>query len=264
MRIATWNVNSVRVRLSHIERFAIQEKPDILCLQETKVTNNEFPFKYIKDLGYKHIELHGGKAYNGVAILSKAPLQSSFSLNIITEKEHRHVCVKLYDGIEIHNFYVPAGGEIPDPDMNLKFKHKLYFMDQIAKWFKENRKETDKLILLGDLNIAPLEHDVWSHKQLLKEVSHTPIEVEKMDALYKSLNWHDAIRRFTPESEKLYSWWSYRNHDWQKSDRGRRLDHIWVTPALEKNIKAGYVAKEFRGLETPSDHAPVIMDLDTN
>ena len=261
MRIATWNVNSVRARLNNIEKFVIQEKPDILCLQETKVTNNEFPFKYIKDLGFKHIELYGGKGYNGVATLSKLPLESSFSLNILDEKEHRHVAVKLYNGIEIHNFYVPAGGEIPDPNSNPKFAHKLKFMDEVTEWFKKNRLPTDKLVLLGDLNIAPLENDVWSHKQLLSEVSHTPVEVEKMDKLYQSLNWYDAVRKFTPESEKLYSWWSYRNHDWAKSDRGRRLDHIWVTQALEKHIKLGYILREARGMEVPSDHVPVILDL---
>lgn len=261
MKIATWNVNSVRIRLNNIEKFVIQEKLDILCLQETKVTNNEFPFKYIKDLGFKHIELYGGKGYNGVAILSKVPLESSFSLNIIDEKEHRHIAVKLYNGIEIHNFYIPAGGEIPDININPKFVHKLKFMDEVTGWFKKNRLPTDKLVLLGDLNIAPLENDVWSHKQLLNEISHTPIELEKMSALYQSLNWHDAIRRFTPDTEKLYSWWSYRNRDWAKSDRGRRLDHIWVTEPLEKYIKSGYILREARGTDMPSDHVPVILDL---
>lgn len=261
MKIASWNVNSVRIRLNHIEQLVIKEKLDILCLQETKVTNNEFPFKYIKDLGFKYIELYGGKGYNGVAILSKIPLEGSFSLNFLDEKEHRHIAVKLFNGVELHNFYVPAGGDVPDPLINSKFKHKLNFMDEVTEWFKGNRKIEDKLILLGDLNIAPLEHDVWSHTQLLKEVSHTPIEVEKMAALYKSLNWHDAIRRFTPESEKLYSWWSYRNHDWAKSNRGRRLDHIWVTNALEEYIKSGYILRDMRGMETPSDHVPVILEF---
>lgn len=262
MKIVTWNINSVRARLNNIEKFVMKAKPDILCLQETKVTNNLFPFKDLKDLGFKHIELNGGKSYNGVAILSREPLSDSFNLNFANEKDHRHIAVKLYNGIEIHNFYVPAGGEIPDPHMNPKFKHKLLFMDEITEWFKNNRSSSDKLIILGDLNIAPLEHDVWSHKQLLKEISHTPIEIEKMEKLYQSLNWHDAIRRFTPETEKLYSWWSYRNHDWAKSNRGRRLDHIWVTPTLEGQVKSGYIQKEIRGLDLPSDHAPVILELD--
>jgi len=262
MKIITWNINSIRIRLNHIERLVMQAKPDILALQEIKVNNNDFPFRYIKDLGFKYIETHGEKAYNGVAIFSKVPFEKSFSLNFVNDKDKRHVAIKLFSNLEIHNFYVPAGGDIPDPLMNGKFKHKLEFMDQMAEWFKVNRSIADHLVLLGDLNIAPLEHDVWSHKQMLSEISHTPIEIEKMENLAKSLNWHDAIRQFTPNSEKLYSWWSYRNRDWLKSDRGRRLDHIWVTPALEKLVKAGYVLKDFRSLESPSDHVPVVMELD--
>lgn len=261
MKIATWNINSVRIRLRHIEKLAIEEKPDIICLQETKVTNNDFPFKYIKDLGYKYIELHGEKSYNGVAILSKIIPQSSFVINFVNDKDRRHIAIKLYNQIEIHNFYVPAGGEIADPMLNPKFKHKLQFMDEVTQWFKQNRSSQDKLILLGDLNIAPLENDVWSHKQLLTEVSHTPIEVEKMTKLKESLNWYDTTRMFVPETEKLYSWWSYRNLDWSKSDRGRRLDHIWVTPILQDKIDKAYVLKNMRGLESPSDHVPVILTL---
>ena len=262
MKIATWNVNSVRVRLSHIEKLANIEKPDIICLQETKVTNNEFPFKYIKDLGYKYIELHGEKSYNGVAILSKIMSEKGFAVNFVNDKDRRHVAIKLYNGLEIHNFYVPSGGEIPDANSNQKFKHKLQFLDDVTQWFKDNRSPDDKMILLGDLNIAPLEQDVWSHKQMLNEISHTPIEIEKLNNLQKSLNWHDAIRRFVPETEKLYSWWSYRNHDWNKSDKGRRLDHIWVTPSLESSVKRGYILREMRGLEIPSDHVPVILEID--
>lgn len=262
MRIATWNVNSVRIRLNHLEYFSLQEKIDILCLQETKVTNNDFPFKAVKDLGFKHIELHGEKSYNGVAILSKLPLAQSFALNFVNNKDRRHVAIKLFNQLEIHNFYVPAGGEIPDPMINPKFQHKLQFMDEVTKWFLSNRKASDPIILLGDLNIAPLEHDVWSHKQLMNEVSHTAIEIEKMKNLAASLQWHDTIRHFVPENEKLYTWWSYRNRDWIKSDRGRRLDHIWVTPALVSSIKSSNVFKQLRSMDSPSDHAPVILDLD--
>jgi len=262
MRIASWNVNSIRMRIAHIEKLTMEHKPDIICLQETKVNNTDFPFKALKNIGYKHIEIHGEKAYNGVAILSKLPFEQSFVLNFVNKVDKRHVAIKLLNQIEIHNFYVPAGGEIADPTTNPKFRHKLNYFDEMSLWFKENRNTKDKIILLGDLNVAPLENDVWSHKQLLTEVSHTPIEVEKMIQLFKTLEFHDTIRKFTPEDEKLYSWWSYRNNDWAKSDRGRRLDHIWVTPALEKYIKKGYILKELRGLDSPSGHVPVILDLE--
>lgn len=262
MKIATWNVNSIRIRLKQLERLVYLEKPDIICLQETKAADNDFPFNYIKDLGYKYIELHGEKAYNGVAILSKLMPKESFKLNFTNKKDTRHVAIKLFNQVEIHNFYVPAGGEIPDENLNPKFKHKLAYFDELTDWFKTNRTKDSKMIMLGDLNVAPLEHDVWSHKQLLTEVSHTPIEIEKMKILMQSLDWHDAIRSFVQESEKLYSWWSYRNRDWRESNRGRRLDHIWVTQSLKENVKQGYILKEMRGIESPSDHVPVIMDID--
>ena len=118
-----------------------------------------------------------------------------------------------------------------------------------------------KKILLGDLNIAPLENDVWSHKQLLKVVSHTPIEIEYLEKLKLSQNWVDAVRHFIPSTEKLYSWWSYRARDWKKSNRGRRLAHIWVTPALTKHLSSASVLSEVRGWHKPSDHVPVILNI---
>ena len=176
-------------------------------------------------------------------------------------KEARHLAVRIEDDIELHNFYIPAGGDIPDPNINAKFKYKLELLDRLIAWFKTNKSTNDKIILMGDLNIAPLEHDVWSHKQLLKIVSHTPIEVAKLDKLFNCLNFKDAIRKFTPDSEKLYSWWSYRARDWQKSDKGRRLDHIWVTEPLHNSVIQAEISKYTRGLEMPSDHVPVSITL---
>ncbi|MGH6931832.1 MAG: exodeoxyribonuclease III, partial [Dongiaceae bacterium] len=112
-----------------------------------------------------------------------------------------------------------------------------------------------------DLNIAPLATDVWSHSQLLDVVSHTPVEVERFRRLQASRHWHDAVRHFIPPSEQLYSWWSYRARDWDSSDRGRRLDHAWVTPALAPALRSATVLREARGWAAPSDHAPVIVDL---
>jgi exodeoxyribonuclease-3 len=114
---------------------------------------------------------------------------------------------------------------------------------------------------VGDLNIAPLETDVWSHKQLLDVVSHTPIEVEKMGAWQDSLQWVDAVRRFIPPEERLYSWWSYRASDWSASDRGRRLDHVWATPSLAPRLTGAMVLREARGWAPASDHVPVMVDL---
>lgn len=260
MRISSWNINSVRKRPDILTAFIKEINPDIICLQETKVIDSLFPTDFFSNLGYKYQFIRGEPSYNGVAILSKLSVKERTPITSI--KESRHLVVELQGGIELHNFYVPAGGDIPDPEVNNKFKYKLEFVDNLCKWFKDNKNKESKIILLGDLNIAPLENDVWSHKQLLKIVSHTPVEVEKLNNLYSSINFVDAARKFVPESEKLYSWWSYRNRDWRKSDRGRRLDHIWVSKPLSPLIKKCFISKEFRGHDSPSDHVPVTIDLE--
>jgi exodeoxyribonuclease-3 len=131
----------------------------------------------------------------------------------------------------------------------------------MAAWLSERRKKTGHSILLGDFNIAPLENDVWSHKQLLSVVSHTPIEIAALETLAESQNWIDAVRLFFPESEKLYSWWSYRAKEWAISNKGRRLDHIWVTPLLEEFLQSAAIVRDIRGWTRPSDHAPVLIEL---
>lgn len=262
MRIATWNINSVRLRLQHLQTLTELARPDVICLQETKVCDADFPFDAIRAFGYPYIEICGEKSYNGVAILSRISLTNCARLHMAGPEHCRHISAMLPDGIEIHNFYVPAGGDEPDVAINPKFAHKLDYMDAIAAWFRANRKPSDNIIVVGDLNIAPLEHDVWSHKQLLKIVSHTPIEVEKMGHLHRSLDFIDVCRLHVKETEKLYSWWSYRNKDWRTSDRGRRLDHILVSPALKGAVRASNILKDARDWEQPSDHVPVIADLD--
>jgi exodeoxyribonuclease-3 len=261
MRIATWNINSVRLRQNLVARFLETEQPDILCLQETKTPDELFPRETFARLGYTHQHIHGMKGYNGVAILSRLPI-AEFSIQRWAEKDDcRHIHVRLPDKTEVHCLYVPAGGDIPDPAINDKFAHKLRLLDEVASWWKGQDVGKSRKILVGDLNIAPMEHDVWSHKQLLDVVSHTPIEVEKLGVVQKSQKWVDAMRHFVPPEEKLYSWWSYRAANWQASNRGRRLDHIWVTPALAPDLKAMRVLTEARGWQQPSDHVPVIADI---
>ncbi|MDA0902575.1 MAG: exodeoxyribonuclease III, partial [Proteobacteria bacterium] len=192
---------------------------------------------------------------------SKVPLQKVQKMNILDSDHKRHIAATLPNGIELHNFYVPAGGDIPDPKLNDKFDFKLKFLDFMSEHFSSNYKKEDRLIILGDINIAPLEHDVWSHKQLLKVVSHTPIEVEKLNHFKNTLNWIDSHRLFVDEAQKLYSWWSYRAKEPMQSDRGRRLDHIWTTPILKDNISKAEILKDFRSYEQPSDHAPITIEL---
>ncbi|MBK67974.1 MAG: exodeoxyribonuclease III [Rickettsiales bacterium] len=264
-RIASWNINSVRLRQDLVVQFLKQYKPDILALQETKTPDEHFPKKTFEDAGYEHVFYNGMKSYNGVCFISRHPLQQKQCHARVGKSDCRHVEATInYSEIgaplSFHNLYIPAGGDEPNVMVNNKFAHKLDFVDEMTQFFKKQNKDKP-IIALGDFNIAPYEHDVWSHKQLLKVVSHTPIEVEKLEAMRQSLDFVDAARHFVPMEEKLYSWWSYRARDWEKSDRGRRLDHIWVTPKLESYLHAFHVAKEYRGIEKPSDHAPIILDL---
>ena len=260
LRLATWNINSVRMRLDNVGRFIAEQQPDVLGLQETKAHDDVFPRQPFAELGYTHQLVHGMKGYNGVAVLSRRPLGSTSTQSWCRREDCRHGVVQL-DGIELHNLYIPAGGDIPDPEANPKFAHKLQFLDEITAWFAAERSAERQMIVVGDLNIAPLETDVWSHKQLLDVVSHTPIEVEKLDALQRSAGFVDAVRAFIPPEERLYSWWSYRARDWDLSDRGRRLDHVWVTPPLRGRLSSATVHRAIRGWEKASDHVPVVVDL---
>ncbi len=262
LRIATWNVNSVRLRLDILARLAVERQPDILCLQEIKTENNGFPTDFLTELGYRWQAVHGMKAYHGVAIVSKRPLVDVATMDWCDRSDCRHVFVRLEDGIELHNFYVPAGGDVPDPEVNEKFAHKLQFLEDLATWWDEQRTPSARRILVGDLNVAPLETDVWSHRQLLNVVSHTPAEVERLGAVQAAHDWVDAVRHFIPPERKLFSWWSYRARDWAASDRGRRLDHIWVTPALVPALRDAEILREARGWPQPSDHVPVLVDLE--
>ena len=262
MRITTWNINSVRLRIDLALKLLDQYRPDVLCLQETKCPDEQFPFEAFRDIGYKYIAVNGMKAYNGVALISRVPFESELALNWTERLDCRHISAIFPGDIEIHNFYVPAGGDEPDIEGNDKFAHKLDFINEMTDWFSSSRKKSDKLVLVGDLNIAPLESDVWSHKQLIKVVSHTPIETLSLTRLQETLNWIDTTRLIHAEPKKLYSWWSYRARDWSTSDRGRRLDHIWVTPPLKSYICEAYILREARGWEKPSDHVPVTTKLD--
>ena len=261
MRLATWNVNSVRLRLDILGRLVDEQQPDIICLQEIKAEAKDFPFDALRALGYPHIHLRSMKGYNGVAILSRLALEAPEGRDWCGKEDCRHALALLPGGIELHNFYIPAGGDLPDREANKKFAHKLDFLDEATGWFAEGRRNARQMILVGDLNIAPLETDVWSHKSLLKVVSHTPIEVEKLGRLQDSAKWVDAVRQVIPPSERLYSWWSYRALDWEASDRGRRLDHIWVTPELAGAVKDARILKAARGWTPASDHVPVIVDF---
>ena len=260
MRIATWNINSVRLRIHHVLRFIKEQNIDVMCLQETKTEDKFFPKDELKNTGMIYSSFRGEKSYNGVAIFSKIPIKSQSFQNWCGLNDTRHISIILKNNLKIHNFYVPAGGDIPDIHLNEKFNHKIKFVKEMANYFK-NKKNNRKSILVGDLNIAPYENDVWSHKQLLDVVSHTPMETELLIKFMNDSNWIDVGRKFFSKDKKLYSWWSYRNKDWKKSNRGRRLDHIIVSKDLEISLKSYVSCKEIRDWEKPSDHVPLIVEL---
>ncbi|MFC0278537.1 exodeoxyribonuclease III [Falsigemmobacter intermedius] len=257
--LATWNINSVRLREAQVTRLLGEETPDILCLQEIKSPVDKMPLEAFRALGYTHVVARGQKGYNGVAILSKLPLEDAGDRDYAALGHARHVAARLENGVVIHNFYVPAGGDIPDREQNIKFGQKLDFLTEMRDVFAEEKPQ--KSILVGDLNIAPREDDVWDHKKLLKIVSHTPVEVNHLTDVMEAGGWADVTRQDIP-SGKLYSWWSYRSPDWDAADKGRRLDHIWATGDIRASAHSSRILRATRGWEQPSDHVPVFATFD--
>jgi exodeoxyribonuclease-3 len=264
LRLCTWNVNSVRLRAEQAARFVAEQAPDVLCMQEIKCREGEFPAQAFVDMGLPHLKIQGQKGWHGVAIASRLPLEEVKPLDVCREGHARCVSARVA-GMEVHNFYVPAGGDTPDRDANPKFDHKLDFFERLTTEMAA-RDPSAPLAIVGDLNVAPSEYDVWNHKFMSRVVSHTPIEVEAMARLKDAAGFIDLVREAAPEPQKLFSWWSYRALDFRASNRGLRLDHIWITPGLRdaafrQGAAAARVHDDVRAWERPSDHAPVSADL---
>lgn len=257
--LATWNINSVRLRAPIVARLLADEKPDILCLQECKCLAEQIPLETFRALGYNWMVARGQKSYNGVAILSRLPISDAGGEDFAALGHARHVAARLDSGVTIHNLYVPAGGDIPDRAANAKFGQKLDFLVHLRDSFHAARPE--RAILVGDLNIAPREDDVWNHKALLKIVSHTPVEVEHLSDAQDAGGWVDVTRQDIPRG-LLYSWWSYRAPDWDSADKGRRLDHIWASPDIAGAGHGSRILRAARGWDQPSDHVPVLASFD--
>jgi len=257
--LATWNINSVRLREPIVLKLLKEEAPDVLCLQECKSPVEKIPTDGFAALGYSHIVARGQKGYNGVAILSKIPIEDAGDVDYATLGHARHVAGQLENGVTIHNFYVPSGGDVPDRGVNVKFGQKLDYLTEMRDAFHADKPT--KSILVGDLNIAPREDDVWDHKKLLKVVSHTPIEVDHLSETQEAGGWVDITRKDIPDGS-LFSWWSYRSPDWNTADKGRRLDHMWATGDIANSGHSSRVLREARGWEKPSDHVPVFATFD--
>tara|TARA_X000000368_G_scaffold275666_1_gene218703 strand:- start:1306 stop:2088 length:783 start_codon:yes stop_codon:yes gene_type:complete len=258
MKIISWNVNSIRARKEQLVKILMDENPDFVCLQETKILNEIFPIDEIKKLGYRSY-VNGMAAYNGVAILSKYEAEEVNTHDFCKKKDSRHINIK-FKNLNIHSIYVPAGGDLADISLNEKFKHKLEFLREMKSYF--NFEETKINILCGDLNVAPYEDDVWSHKQLRNVVSHTQMERESLINILETGNFIDGIRKFISPPKNIFTWWSYRSKDFRVNNRGRRLDHIWVTDSRKINLKDAHIFVNKRELNKPSDHVPISLKFD--
>ena len=262
LRIVTWNINSVRLRVDQIARFVAEYAPDVLCLQEIKCQTAEFPSAAFKAVGMPYLRVSGQKGWHGVAIASRLPMEASDTFQSCKLGHARCVSAKIA-GIDVQNFYIPAGGDEPDRALNPKFDHKMDFYERLTAEMK-TRDQQRPLVLAGDFNIAPGDNDVFNHKFMLKVVSHTPGEIETLRRLQDAGGFADVVRDQIPDPVKLASWWSYRAKDFRVSNRGLRLDHLWTSPGLTPAVVKGSarILDTVREWERPSDHAPVVMDLD--
>lgn len=264
LRIVTWNINSVRLRVDQIARFVAEYAPDVLCLQEIKCTEDQFPREAFEAMGLPYLKIRGQKGWHGVAIASKLPILDGEGPALDVCREGHGRCVSgLINGVEVQNFYIPAGGDIPDRKLNPKFDHKMDFYERLTAEMK-TRDQQRHLVLAGDFNIAPGDNDVFNHKFMLKVVSHTPGEIATLRRLQDAGGFADVVRDQIPDPVKLASWWSYRAKDFRVSNRGLRLDHLWTSPGLTPAVVKGSarILDTVREWERPSDHAPVVMDLD--
>lgn len=257
MKVVSWNVNSVKARKPLLSKLIEEISPEVICLQETKSDNISFPTEFFEKRNYK-CSVNGIRSYNGVAVISKQEPQNCFSHDYCGKNDARHIEVQI-EGYKIHSVYVPAGGDEPDSSKNKKFQHKLDFLDKLSDFVAERKSE--KMIICGDLNVAPYEEDVWSHKQLRNVVSHTDIERNKLLKIMKNGNMQDAIRKFINPPHNIFTWWSYRSPNFKVNNRGRRLDHIWCSESSSKDVKKAKILDKFRSDERPSDHVPILIHI---
>ena len=235
LTLTTWNINSVRLRIDLVAKFLKAVRPDVLCLQETKCPDDAFPLKRFRRLGYEHVALNGQKGYHGVAVISRAAVRHHRHPHLLRQDRFAaHLGffgdkARLAEPLVLHNFYVPAGGDIPDPALNPKFEHKLQFLDEMKACEPLHPRGDDRHILVGDLNVAPHENDVWSHRQLLEDrLAHAD---RMREAARRAGSRRLDRRRARADSAvgKSLHLVELSRRRLDAADRGRRLDHIWVS-----------------------------------
>ena len=262
MRIASWNVNSIRTRLPQVGAWLEREQPEVLCLQETKVADDLFPHEAFRELGYGAV-VNGQKSYNGVAILSRLPLEdprSDFTALLPSDPEaaelsgQKRVISAAIDGIRVLNLYVPNGASLKSD----KYPYKLAWLGCLARYLEALHQGGEPLVVLGDFNIAPEARDIHDPGRLSGGIMASDPERAALAALLGG-RLHDAFRVFEPESGH-WSWWDYRTGAWDR-DRGWRIDHIYLDEVLLECATGCVIHKAERGADQPSDHAPVVVHL---
>lgn len=254
MKIATWNVNSINARMEHLLDWLERAGPDVVCLQETKCVDDNFPYHAIHNAGY-HTAFYGQKSYNGVAILSKHDIddvQKGFADD--DDESPKRLIAATIKGIRIVNTYIPNGTEL----WTDKFTFKLDWLQRLRRFFDDTCPLDSDVLLCGDFNVAPEELDVWSVPQWEGKLHFSKPE---RAAMHHVMQWGfvDVFRKMNGDVQE-FSWWNYREGAWQRN-RGLRIDHIWTSPSLAEKCTGCWIDKSTRELEKPSDHAPVIAEF---
>jgi len=258
LKIATWNVNSLNVRLPHVIDWITEHQPDILCLQETKQVNDKFQHDAFSDIGY-HSYHNGQKTYNGVAIISKKKLNDiNFNLPNFDDPQKRIISgtwtSESNDKIYIVSAYIPNGQSVGSD----KFIYKINWLKKFSGWVEKLAKKYDRIILTGDFNIAPEDKDCHDANEWVGQILISPEERELFNNIL-DIGFHDSYREINPD-KKEYSWWDYRMASFRRN-LGMRIDHILVSTKMIPNVKKSYIDKKPRMLERPSDHTPVVTEL---
>jgi exodeoxyribonuclease-3 len=253
MKFATWNVNSLNVRLPHVLDWVRDNQPDVLCLQETKQEDSKFPYEALLEAGYESAHI-GQKTYNGVAILSRHPIMD-IQRNIPNfEDDQQRILAATINGIRVICAYIPNGQAV-DSD---KYQYKIRWLDALNAWLKTELISHPKLMLLGDYNIAPEDRDCHDPSAWIGQVLVSPVERLAFQNLLQ-LGLHDSFRLFE-QAEKSFSWWDYRMMGFRRNF-GMRIDHILVSDLLKSRCHSAYIDKFPRKLERPSDHTPVVLEI---
>jgi exodeoxyribonuclease III len=253
MKIATWNVNSIKVRLPQVLDWLTDAAPDILALQELKVTNENFPAQAIIDAGYR-VVYAGQKTYNGVAILSRQLPEDVLTDIPMLDDPQRRILAATIGDMRVINLYVPNGQSLDSP----KFSYKLDWLAKVGDFIQQQLTQYAKLVVLGDFNIAPTDRDVhdpvaWEGSVLVSE------DERQMFDRWLALGLTDSFRLFDQE-ERIFSWWDYRNIAFRRN-HGLRIDHILISQALAAECQACYIDKTPRRWERPSDHTVVVAEF---